>query len=180
MVYVFTVLSCMKMGWLRRLMLEDSSFGDTVFKLSPDLKELKLFGGEFANVPMQWICNPFWKDVLKHYKKLYTKCLPENIHDFVSECIHYNINITINKMVVYIKDWFDAGIIFVLHLMDNNGNYLTFKTFKQLFSNVRTILLTCRGVMGAIKKYQHGNRQTVSVNMSGIFKLAPFSSDPDS
>ena len=28
MVDVFTVLSCMKMGWLRRLMLEDSSFGD--------------------------------------------------------------------------------------------------------------------------------------------------------
>ena len=138
MVDVFTVLSCMKIGWLRRLKLEDSSFGDTVFKLPPDLNKLKLFGGEFANVPMQRICNPFWKDVLKHYKKLYTKCLPENIHDFVSECIHYNINITINKKVVYIKDWFEAGIIFVHHLMDNNGNYLTFKTFKQLFLNVRT------------------------------------------
>ena len=85
-------------------MLEDSSFGDTVFKLLPDLNKLKLFGGEFANVPMQQICNPFWKDVLKHYKKLYTKCLPKNIHDFVSECRHYNINITINKRVVYIKD----------------------------------------------------------------------------
>ena len=32
MVAVLTVLSCMKMGWLRRLMLEGSSFGDTVFK----------------------------------------------------------------------------------------------------------------------------------------------------
>ena len=52
MVDVFTVLSCMKMGWLRRLMLGDSSFGDTVFKFVPDLKKLKLLGGEFANVPM--------------------------------------------------------------------------------------------------------------------------------
>ena len=85
MVEVFTVLSCMKMGWLRRLMLEDSSFGATMFKLFPDLNKLKEFCGEFANVPMQRICNPFWEDVLKRYKKLYTKCLPENIHDFVSE-----------------------------------------------------------------------------------------------
>ena len=45
---------------------------------------------------------------------------------FESECIHYNIIITVNKRVVYIKDWFDAGIIFVHRLMDNNGNYLTF------------------------------------------------------
>ena len=99
MVDVFTVLSCMKMGWLRRLMLEDSSFGDTVFKLFPDLNKLKLFCGEFANVPMQRICNLFWEDVLKR-----TKCLPENIHDFVSECIRYDINMTVNKRVVYIKD----------------------------------------------------------------------------
>ena len=52
MVDVFTVLSCMKIFWLRRLMLGDSSFGDTVFKFVPDLKKLKLLGGEFANVPM--------------------------------------------------------------------------------------------------------------------------------
>ena len=173
-------LSFTNICWPRRQISERSGLGDKMFKLFHGLHKLKLLGCEFANVHMQQIYNPFWKDVLKHYKKLYTKCLPENIHDFVSECIHYNINITINKMVVYIKDWFDAGIIFVLHLMDNNGNYLTFKTFKQLFSNVRTIFSTCRDVMGAIKKYQHGNRQTVSVNMSGIFKLAPFSSDPDS
>ena len=139
MVDAFTVLSCMKMGWIRRRMSEGSGFGDTVFKLFPDLNKLKLIGVEFANVPMQRICNPFWKDVLKHYKKLYTKCLPKNIHDFVSECRHYNINITINKRVVYIKDWFDAGIISVHHLMDNNGNYLIFETFKQLFPNVRKI-----------------------------------------
>ena len=41
MVDVFTVLSCMKIGWLRRLMLKDSGFGDTVFKLFPDLNTLK-------------------------------------------------------------------------------------------------------------------------------------------
>ena len=76
-----------------------------MFELYPDLHKLKLLGGEFANVPMQQICNPFWK-VFKHYKKSCTKCQAEGIHDFVSESIHYNINDTINQRVVYIKDWF--------------------------------------------------------------------------
>ena len=73
---------------------------------------------------MPRIYNPFWKDFLKHYKKLYNFFLPKHIYDFMSECLHYNISITItiNKRVVYIKDWFDAGIIFVHHLMDKNSN----------------------------------------------------------
>ena len=58
----------------------------------------------------------------------------------MSECIHYNTNITINKRVNYTKDWFDAGILFVHHLLDRDGNYLTFDTFKQLFPNVRFVL----------------------------------------
>ena len=36
--------------------------------------------------------------------------------------------------------------------MDNKGNYLTFKTFKQIFPYVRTIFFM---YIGAIKKYQH-------------------------
>ena len=46
----FTVLSCMKIGWLRRLMSEGCGLcdSDTAFKLFPDLHKLKLLGGEFA------------------------------------------------------------------------------------------------------------------------------------
>ena len=46
----FTVLSCMKIAWLRRLMSEGCGLcdSDTVFKLFPDLHKLKLLGGEFA------------------------------------------------------------------------------------------------------------------------------------
>ena len=112
MVYVFTVLSCMKMGWLRRLMLEDSSFGDTVFKLSPDLKELKLFGGEFANVPMQRICNPFWKDVLKHYRN----CI-QNVHQNIFMILCQNAY-TIIPILLLTKGLFTSrtGLMLGLYL----------------------------------------------------------------
>jgi len=132
MVDVFTVLSFTNICWPRRQISERSGLGDEVFKLFHGLHKLKLLGCEFANVHMQQIYNPFWKDVQKHCKKRYTKCLPENDHHFVlSECIHYHISVTVNKNVVYIKDWFDAGIVFIHHVMyDNYDNYLTFEQFK--------------------------------------------------
>ena len=73
-----------------------------------------------------------------------------------------NINIAINKRIVYIKGWFDAGILFVHYLMDNSRNYLTFETFKQQFPNVRTIFLIYRGVIGAIDKYQQTKVELVA------------------
>ena len=45
----------------------------------------------------------------------------------MSECIHYNTNITINERVVYTKDWFDAGIVLVHHLTYTTDTYLTFQ-----------------------------------------------------
>ena len=47
--------------------------------------------------------------------------------------------------------------------MDNNDNYLTFETFKQLFPNAR-FFLTYRGVIGAIKKYQHQTKVELVAN----------------
>ena len=75
-----------------------------------------------------------------------------------------NINIAINKRIVYIKGWFDAGILFVHHLMDNSRIYLIFAIFKQQFPNVRTIFLKYRGVIGAINKYQHQTKVELVAN----------------
>ena len=53
---------------------------------------LDKLGGDCANVFMQRIHNPFWRDALKHYNKFNLKCMPEDVHEFMSECLHYNIN----------------------------------------------------------------------------------------
>ena len=52
---------------------------------------------------MQSVDNPFWKDVMKHYRKLYLKCCPTSIHDFMAECIHYNINILRDRKVIFVQ-----------------------------------------------------------------------------
>ena len=69
MVDVFSFVACMKIGWLRRLFFQESDYLKLVEAFIPNIKNLCKFGGEFANKLIQEIQNPFWKDVLKHYKK---------------------------------------------------------------------------------------------------------------
>lgn len=52
--------------------------------------------------------------MLKHNKKFYTKRCPIDFCEFVSECIHYNINIIRDKRVILIKELIDSG-----HLVNN-------------------------------------------------------------
>ena len=57
--------------------------------------------------------------------------------------------------MIHVKDWIEAGITKVNHLMDARGNFLSFHDFKQKFSNVtRTDFLTYEGIIRSIKRYQ--------------------------
>ena len=103
---------------------------------------------------MQRIHNLFWRDVLRRYKRLYTKCSPANVKYFMSECLHYNVNTKRGKRVVYVKEWFDAGIFFV-HQLVNAGHFLIFQEFRVQFpTTVNTNLLMYKGIINAIRDYQ--------------------------
>ena len=72
---------------------------------------------------------PFWGKVFKHYKKLYGKHIPATLDDFVSECVHYHVNICRGKRVIKKKKWVDCGIVSIGQLLGPNG-YLTYNEFK--------------------------------------------------
>ena len=58
---------------------------------------LYTFGGEYTNVSMQRIQNPFFTNVLKHYKTFLANYCRTDVDEFVSECIYYKTNITRKK-----------------------------------------------------------------------------------
>ena len=89
----------------------------------PELCNLCKFGSEYVNKVIQGLKNPFWKDVLRHFKKLYMRCVPKSVDAFMAECIHYNINILRDKQVIYVKEWVDIGILFVHQLVNVNGDF---------------------------------------------------------
>eukprot|EP00916_Digyalum_oweni_P013462 GHVL01022105.1.p1 GENE.GHVL01022105.1~~GHVL01022105.1.p1 ORF type:complete len:329 (-),score=13.53 GHVL01022105.1:219-1205(-) len=102
---------------------------------------------------MQRIVNPFWVDVFKHYKKVCNKCIPSSFHDFVSECLFYNINICRDKKVLFLRSWAHCGIVSVGHLLKEDG-FLTYDEFSRKYPNVTVNFLLYQGIVRAVKKYQ--------------------------
>ena len=153
MLNVYTFLSAMKITWLRRTCVE-SSLREYVTDIYPMFTDLRKYGGEYANILMRRVKNPFWKDVLKHYKKLQTKCFPQEVGDFLAECIHYNINIIRDKKVVHLRHWVDNEILYVRQLINQDGKYLHFSEFKNKFPQVRIDFVMYEGILSAIRQFQ--------------------------
>ena len=122
--------------------------------MCPLIQNVKQRGGEFAFIIMQRVKNTFWFDVFKHYKKISAKCTPVTFDDFVSQCLHYNVNICRGKRVVCIRNWMDYGIVSLGHLAGPHG-YLSYNEFKAKFPNVKTDFFGLfEGIMTAVKCYQ--------------------------
>lgn len=153
MLNVYTFLSGMKIMWLKRI-CGDSSLRDFITDMYPMFADLKKYGSEYANVLMVRVSNPFWKDVLKHYKRLYAKCFPRNLDEFLAECVHYNVNIIRDGKVVYLRKWSDNDVFLVRHLVSSDGRYLTFDEFKTKFPQTETNFVMYEGVISAIRKFQ--------------------------
>ncbi|XP_070179127.1 uncharacterized protein [Littorina saxatilis] len=127
----------MKISWLRRVFYAESPLTRFTLCLYPELDKQQQLGGEFANTLMQSIHNPFWHDVLKHFKKLSIQCIPTDVSEFNAECIFYNRNIVIGKHTVYFKDWTERGIFQVCHLLNENGSLLNFVDFQIKFPTLK-------------------------------------------
>ena len=153
MLDIRSFVSSMKISWLRRLCY-DSSWKQTTVMLYPDLCNIHIFGGEYANVAMKNICNLFWRDVLRHYKKFCVKCRPTDESEFMSEFIFYNIHFLRDRKIIFINEWLNNNIYMVNHLVDETGEFMNFDKFKAKHTGVRTNFLTYNGVIYALKEFQ--------------------------
>ena len=150
---IYAFLASLKISCLRRLM-SGSSEDHLIFSVYPELGRLKMFGSEYANVVMQKTGNPFWIDVMKHYRKLCLKSPPVEVNEFLGESIQYNIHITVEKRVIFLKEWVDVGVLHIKDLVGDDGKLLNYQQFKQRHPAIaRTNFLTYEGIALAIKRY---------------------------
>ena len=98
MLNIHAFIATMKISWIKKMNTNDRIHA-WIETLYPIISNLHVFGGEYANILMEKIKNPVWKDVMKHYKKLSSKCKVDNLSEFLAENIHYNINTRINILV---------------------------------------------------------------------------------
>ena len=115
----------MNISWLRLNNVVESCFKTFILNMYSDMCKLTVFDSElYINLLSQRIKNPFWKDVLRHLKNLCTKSTPQNVDEFMSECIHYNANILRDQKVLYINNWVDNGILYIRQMTQMETSYL--------------------------------------------------------
>ena len=159
-------LSTLKVSWLKRLRKE-SDWRDFTLNMFPYFADIDTLGCEYANTIMKRTSNLFWKDVLRHYKKISSKCTVSTIDEFMADCIHYNINILRDRKVVYVKEWCEAGILWIRHLVNLDGTFMNFQQFRLRYPTImRTNYLMYEGILNAVKLY----RQRIDVNLTNTFK----------
>ena len=154
MVDIYAFLASMKISWLRRIV----DFNQTVsawHSLYPVLHYVEQFGYDYIRVCKENVKNPFWLDVLEHYRKLYITNHGENVSavDVNVEPIHYNDNIKRGRETIYIREWANNGIIRVNDILDAHNHIISFNTFKDRFNVPHTNFIIYAGVTRAIRKF---------------------------
>ena len=163
MLDVYSFLAALKISWLKRIFFSDSLLKRILLCYCPEMATLDSHGSEYVNVILTKCPNPFWIDVMKHFKHLYNRCTPKNATEFFGENIHYNINIKRDKKTIHLKEWIENGITTLGQLVDDSGNFLSFEGFKHKFPGVNTNFLVYQGIIESIKKY----KQTTGLVFSG-------------
>ena len=154
MIDIYTFISTLKISWLRRLN-EIEGQSSTWAYLYPSLSKLSIFGQGYADTCLKSIENPFWADVLRHYKKLckIKRKLPLIPTDIYEEPLYFNANIKRAKKVIHEKEWESLGILKVKHVIHDDGRPLSFDDFKAKYNDVNTNKRLYTGISNAINKY---------------------------
>ena len=92
----------------------------------------------------------FHKNVLAVWQELNSKD-PLNANEFRQEIIWNNRFIRINGKTIYYKTWVNKGILRISDLLDTDGHFLSFESFKCKFG-VRCTFLDYAGVPAVIPK----------------------------
>ena len=141
--------------FLRRINCPDSNLSNFVMTMYPEFVSLRKFGGEYTNVylyiQMQRIQNPFFRNVLKHYKTFLANYCSTDVDEFVSECIYYKTNITREKKSnIFLKEWMDIGILLIGYLINTDSKFMSFVEFKRKYPTItKTNFLMNEGVLKA-------------------------------
>ena len=152
-------IAALKIKWLKRLEeSEDNSFmKKSAMLLNKRLVDLSNIGGEFSYTLMNDLFNknPFWFDVIKHYRRAYSLCKAETPDEFLSECIQFNTHVKKGNKHFHLEEWLPQGILKIGDLLDDNGLFITFDEFKLHYPGLETDRNEFVQVLNSIKSYQN-------------------------
>ena len=147
MPHIYSFIKALKISWLRRVIQQANN--TTWHFLNPiDFDKVLSLGGEYARSLAINLRNPFWKDVLISLADFCREVKPEEIKSILSAPLWFNSHLR-NGNNLYVKNWDNKGIKTIGDILDNNGNFYTFDTLKEIYG-VRGTFLNYENILHKI------------------------------
>lgn len=154
----------LKSTWIRRLVMEDNSKWKSLLRNNVNLDKLINTGSDYILQIVENVKNDFWKDVMVAFKEIQEKVVIKSWEDYMSQPLWNNHKFKIESQSIFYKTWYDKGIKNVHDLLDEKGEIINFKIFKDRF-NLQMNFLTYMGITQVVatdmKKYNFTNKASV-------------------
>ena len=157
----------LKLAWILRFLLTDVLSRKENWKAIP-----YHFFREYGGLNFLLRCNydkkyfnqidlpPFYQQILWHFLEL--KTLYEN--DIGQEMILFNNKeILVGNRPFFLKDWFDSGIVSIQDILSENGKFLSFQEFQQMYK-IKCNFLNYYQVVSAIPKHLLERAKQIQLN----------------
>ena len=142
-------INAQKTMWIKKLIAKDGGWSE-IIKTEIDIHKLVYTGKHYPKVLSQRSKNIFWKDTFLAFFELIDKQKTEKskIGEYP---LFYNQDISIGSQSIFLKSWFDAGIMCIGDLRKRQSTFLNLEEFNEKYC-LNTNHLLYRGVIQATEQ----------------------------
>ena len=141
----------LKMTWLKKLMINSSSWKCLIFKKYPFIKNVANFGDKYEENIINRIKNPFWMQVLRYFYAFNKEYIFKSKEEVEATSFMYNTKIRIGKNVIKNQKLISNNVFAIRQLKDING----FLSLQDLNGKLQTPLnfLEYNSIINSVKQF---------------------------
>ena len=163
----YTAIQC---RWIKQLAV-NSELSYVYTWLIPEIKHLIWVTNLDAPDIQKMLKESYWKNVLLEWSKVRYTPAKSVVRDSVyDEMLWYNSNIRIGNQPVWYKHWYQAGIIYIQHILDEDGVMYSYENLRALYGPVIQWFEYCK-LKTAIPTHWRNINVLVYYNQDDIVQL---------
>ena len=165
-------VTALKSVWIKRLLNSTNSPWVKLFSsLYCGIDTFAVLGPKFCRVLKSKNSNPFWKEVLDSWMQVSNSQKIDSLEKVLYSPIWYNSKIV--PYDLYIKDWFNKGIIYVKDILNLNGSMMTQQQLQNFYKINITNFLEYHKVKIVIEKFLNKNLNNINFPVHTIYPAIP-------
>ena len=146
-------ITSLKTTWIRRYLTSINGKWKNMLETICNTSILFSTGGQYINSCCERITNKFWHDTFNAWKTINDLSYVNNAHkcNIVYEPLFYNNLFKIDSKSYFMPDFFESGIYYPAHLIDNNGKFYSFNAFIEKHPNIACNFITYYSILESIR-----------------------------